>query len=128
VAGITMPTVSAQKASCMMMVECMWMCTQWVLWPWIKLWQLDSWGGETLRAFPQQIHGTKHDLGPWLFFFDVDECLWMTPDGRKLGICTFAKFEIHMQIIIQQLQQYDLTYILEVKHQCLSLQRGLCKL
>ncbi len=61
-------------------------------------------------------------------FFDVDECLWMTPDGRKLGICAFAKFEIHMQIIIQQLQQYDLTYILEVKHQCLSLQRGLCKL
>jgi hypothetical protein len=26
--GITMPTASAQKASCMMMVECMWKCTQ----------------------------------------------------------------------------------------------------
>jgi hypothetical protein len=26
--GITMPTASAKKAACMMMVECMWMCTQ----------------------------------------------------------------------------------------------------
>jgi hypothetical protein len=45
-------------------------------------------------------HRARH-LARWLFFFDVDEYLWMPSDAGSLE-SMFAKFENHAQVIIWQ--------------------------